>query len=280
MNIKYINNLHTTKIHKEKDVTFITFDILDDENIIHGFSTRLGGVSKDYLGSMNLSFHRGDDNNLVMENHKRFADALGYDYRNLVFSDQIHETKIRIVDKSDCGKGILKDSDIIGYDGLVTNVAGIPLITFYADCVPIYFYDPIKLVVGMAHSGWRGTVKKISQNMINTMIDTYGSKVEDIICAIGPSICQDCYEVSKDVIDEFNLAFGEDIASTFSISNGNDKYQLDLHKANKYILEEAGILSNHIAVTDLCTCCNSDLLFSHRASHGKRGNLAGVIMIK
>lgn len=250
------------------------------DDIIHGFSTRKGGVSNAFLSSLNLSFSRGDRVENVTENHRRFGEACGYDYKKLVFSDQVHSTEIYKVTKDDIGKGIIKESDIKGIDGLVTDVPGIPLITFYADCVPLYFYDPVKKVVALAHSGWKGTVEKIGTKMIKKMTEWYGSNPSDIICAIGPSICKDCYEISKDVADRFRDEFKPENNKEMMIDKGGDKYQLDLHKACKINFMEAGVLEEHIAMPDLCTCCNDDLLFSHRKSRGMRGNLAAVIMLK
>ncbi len=266
---------------KAVKVPVIKYKIYDEyEDIIHGFSTRKGGVSNAHLSSLNLSFSRGDRKEHVIENHRRFGDACGYDYKKLVFSDQVHTTEIHRVKEADTGKGIIKESDIKGIDGLLTDIPGIPLITFYADCVPNYFYDPVKKVVGLAHSGWKGTVEKIGSKMIDKMVEWYGSRPEDIVCAIGPSICQNCYEISKDVADKFKAEFKPENNKDIMIDKGNDKYQLDLHKACKINLLEAGILEEHIAMPDLCTCCNDDLLFSHRKTKGMRGNLAAVIMLK
>ena len=148
-NITYINQDKTTEIKEENGVPYIVFKNLELPGIVHGFSTRLGGVSEEIYSTMNLSFHRGDDMDAVMENHRRLAQAVGYDYRRLVFSDQVHETVIRKITEEDAGKGITRESDITETDGLMTNVKDLPLITFYADCVPVFFYDPVKEVVAM-----------------------------------------------------------------------------------------------------------------------------------
>lgn len=282
MELQYINDSRVCKIKERNGVPYITFPKLSmyDEDILHGFSTRLGGVSKDHLSSMNLSFTRGDDRENVLENHHRFGEALGYDERKLVFSNQVHLTNFHKVTRKDAGKGIIKESDIIEIDGLVTDEPGIPIITFYADCVPLFFYDPVKKVIAMAHSGWRGTVEKIGAKMTAFMEKEYGSKREDIVCAIAPSICQKCYEVSEDVALHFLEVFGDGYGEELLYKKENGKYQLNLHKACEITLLEAGILKEHLDVTDLCTCCNPEFLFSHRASHGMRGNLAGVMMIK
>lgn len=279
LSIKYANQNHSTRVHESEGVVYLTFRNLEQAGVLHGFSTRLGGVSQGDLSTMNLSFHRGDDPEAVMENHRRFAQAIGYDERKLVFSDQVHTTKIYKVTEADCGKGITRESDIIGIDGLVTNRPGIPLITFFADCVPLFFYDPVGKVVALAHSGWRGTVARIGKVMLDYMKQEYHTQAKDVLCAIGPSICQDCYEISGDVAEEFQKEFTEVQYKDFMRSVGSGKYHLDLWKVNQYILLEAGIRKEHLETTDICTCCNPDLLFSHRASHGKRGNLGAVIML-
>ena len=288
--IKYINGYdfdnRTTRIDIEdigdgNKVPVIRYKIFDNyKDIVHGFSTRLGGVSKEHLASMNLSFSRGDERENVIENHRRFAKAVGYDYTKLVFSDQVHDVKIHNVTIEDVGKGICNESDIIGIDALVTNVTNIPLITFFADCVPVYFYDPVKKVIALAHSGWKGTVKKIGSLVVKYMTEHYGTAPEDVLCAIGPSICMDCYEVSADVAEAFSTAYSVEQINSMLYDKGNGKYQLDLHKACLYNLTDAGVLEEHIALPDICTCCNSGILFSHRATKGMRGNLAAVLMMK
>ncbi|MCM1157596.1 MAG: peptidoglycan editing factor PgeF [Bacteroidales bacterium] len=269
-------------MQEKNEVVYVTFPVFSAyrNELVHGFSTRLGGVSREHLASMNLSFTRGDDRERVLENHRRFAEALGYDEEKLVFSDQVHGTDFYKVTREDCGKGIVRESDIREIDGLVTNEPGVPIITFYADCVPLFFYDKAKKVIAMAHSGWRGTVEKIGAKMVSFMSTEYGSRAEDILCAIAPSICQKCYEVSEDVAMRFLDVFGAEYGEELLYAKENGKYQLNLHKACEVTLLEAGIQKEHIEVTDICTCCNPEIFFSHRASGGKRGNLAGVMMIK
>ncbi len=282
MKLNYINTSKTCQLNEKNGVTYITFPKLAnyDSQILHGFSTRLGGVSKGHLSSMNLSFTRGDERSAVLENHRRFGKALGYDEKKLVFSNQVHKTEIYKVTQKDCGKGIVYDSDILEIDGLVTDEPGVPMITFYADCVPLMFFDPVKRVIAMAHSGWKGTVARIGEKMVAYMNSEYGCNAADIIVAIAPSICQNCYEVSEDVAKAFEREFGTSYGNTLLYRNENGKYQLNLHKACEITLLEAGILQEHLDITDICTCCNKDFLFSHRASNGMRGNLGAVMMIR
>lgn len=276
--VKLKGNKRDTKINEANGVVYLTFPILEQFGVKHGFSTRLGGVSEGMFSSMNLSFQRGDDRDKVEENYKRICNVLNMNHKNVVLSNQVHDTKIKLVTKEDAGKGMIEESDIIGIDGLITKEKDIPLVTFYADCVPLFFYDPIKEVIAAAHSGWRGTKEKIGKKMVETMEEEFGCKKEDVVAVIGPSICQDCYEVSEDVVLEFQEVFKEE-TSLFVKAKENGKYNLDLWKVNSMILKEAGILEKHMSLPNLCTCCNPKLLFSHRASKGKRGNLAGFISL-
>ena len=196
MHFKKSNDNQSTILH-EGSVPYLTFKKLDQAGVRHGFSTRMGGVSEGMFSTLNLSYNRGDKKEAVDENFRRISEAIGFDHTKLVFSNQIHETRIHKVTKEDCGK-VMKDMD-----GLATNEQGIPLYTGYADCVPLFFYDPVEKAVALAHSGWRGTVGRIGAKMVQFLENEYGSKKENIIAAIGPSICRSCYEVSEDVADEF-----------------------------------------------------------------------------
>ena len=201
------------------------------------------------------------------------------DYDKFVFTDQTHTTNVRKVTAEDAGNGLTREREFHDTDGLITDVPGLVLSTFYADCVPLYFVDPVHRAIGLSHSGWRGTVNRMGKATIEAMRMEYGSRPEELRCAIGPSICQDCYEVSGDVSVEFERAFAGH-ENEILIAKENGKYQLDLWKANEIVLLDAGVLPEHIEITDICTCCNPDLLFSHRASHGKRGNLGAFLCLK
>lgn len=269
------------KVVEREGVPFLVFPGLDEtEAVIHGFSTRMGGVSEGMFSSMNLSFARGDEEGRVRENFARLGRAMGLDCRNLVFSDQTHTSNVRVVTEADRGKGFVREKDYRDVDGLVTNVPGLVLATFYADCVPLFLVDPVHRAVGLSHSGWKGTVGKIGKRTVELMKEQYGTRPEDLTAAIGPSICQDCYEVSEDVIGQFQEAFEKTYWKEIFYEKPDGKYQLNLWRANELIFREAGLLPERILTTDLCTCCNAKLLFSHRASKGKRGNLGAFLMLK
>lgn len=277
----YKNQEHILEEKQVGEVLYLSYPLLENTGIVkHGFSTRIGGVSEGIWSSMNLSFSRGDDESNVRENFKRMAQALDIEEDSYVFSMQTHTTNVRKVTLEDKGKGIVKPLDYKDVDGLITNVPGLCLSTFYADCVPLFLVDPVHRAIGLSHSGWRGTVGKMGQVTLQKMQEEYGTNPNDVIAAVGPSICQDCYEVSEDVILEFQKQFDQKHWDVLYYKKANEKYQLNLWKANEIVLEEAGILKQNIAVTNVCTCCNSEMLFSHRASKGKRGNLAAFMMIK
>lgn len=282
-------------IHREEELVYLTFPALEETGMVeHLFSTRLGGVSQGQFATMNLSFTRGDDPDCVAENFRRIGKVLGISPEDFVFTDQTHTANVRRVFKTDQGKGFLLERDYQDIDGLVTNEPGVVLTAFFADCVPLYFVDPVKRAIGLSHSGWKGTVQKIGKATVEMLQREFGSHPSDIITAIGPSICGDCYEVGWDVAEQFTRAFpatvqlkekkeaGHRKATSGQIirEKENGKYLLDLWEANRQVLLEAGILQEHICITDICTCCNPELLFSHRASKGKRGNLGAFLVIK
>jgi hypothetical protein len=285
---KEIHNDMDKKIEKSENITwveregvpFLQFPFLQGYPLAHGFSTKLGGVSSGDCSTMNLSFTRGDAVCDVRENHRLFARAVGYDISELVLTDQVHSTNIRRVGAGDCGEVFLEHRSIRETDGLVTNEKNVVLMTFFADCVPLLFYDPVRQAVGNAHSGWRGTVQKMGEKMVERMGREFGSDPEDLRAVIGPSICQACYEVDEAVIREFDLAFDEKYWDDIYEKKENGHYQLDLWQANRIVLEEAGLRPEHICVSGVCTYENPKQLFSHRFTNGRRGNLCAVIGLR
>lgn len=274
-------NMSHMNVRKNKGVTYLTWPEFEKiPGFVHGFSTRLGGVSEGIYSSMNLSFTRGDKEEAVRENYNRISAALGFSPEDIVTSDQTHTANVRVITAEDRGNGITKPRPYTDVDGMITNVPGLVLATFYADCVPLYFADPVHKAVGLSHSGWRGTAAGIGAVTVKELQKHYGTRPEDIYAAVGPSICQDCYEVSEDVILEFQKTFSRELWKDIFYRKENGKYQLNLWEANRQILLGAGILPEHISMPNLCTCCNPEFLYSHRASQGKRGNLGAFLGIK
>ncbi|WP_455034595.1 peptidoglycan editing factor PgeF [Lachnoanaerobaculum gingivalis] len=285
MSIKILkkNDKNILKLKKARNgVEYFSFEALEKyEGLINGFSTRIGGVSEGPYASMNLSFSREPDNkDGVLENYKRMAEALGVKEDSFVLSYQEHSTNVRVVGKRDMGKGVSVERDYRNIDGLITDERGITLGAFFADCIPLYFYDRKKQVIGLAHSGWRGTCKKMGAVMIDEMAKNFGTDAKDVIACIGPGICQDCYQVSEDVYEEFSKNFRrEDIESIFR-EDGKDHFRLSLWKANETVLKEAGVLPENIFTSNICTACNPDLLYSHRIMGDIRGNMAAFLALK
>lgn len=279
ISLRYHSQSRPIVLKEQNDVPFFVFPLLEGTSLVkHGFSTRLGGVSQGYFSTMNLTFTTGDNKDAVLENYRRIGGAMGIRPEDMVLSYQTHTTNIRRVTEEDRGKGITRERDYRDVDGLITDVPGIALVTFYADCVPLYFLDPVHKAIGLSHSGWRGTVERMGAKTIRAMEEAYGSRSEDILACVGPSICQSCYEVSEDVARQFMEAFPKEAhGSILESGRAPGKYQLDLWRANQWVLEEAGIHKDHLAVTNVCTCCNPKVLFSHRASKGKRGNLGAFL---
>ena len=268
----------TLDIIKKDGLTYIQFPRLTACGAVkHIFSTRMGGVSNSIYGPMNLSFNRGDSRENVLGNYKILCGAVGIDINKLVLTHQTHTANVRAVTEEDCGTGIFKEpfSDV---DGLITDRPGVALVTQYADCTPLVFCDPVRRVAATSHAGWRGTVQEIGAATVKKMIDEFGCRAENIIAGIGPCIGKCCYEVDDPVINGFKKLDYINISDIAEEKSGG-KYMLDLVTANKLILIHAGIDPNNIDASDICTCCNSRELHSHRASPLKRGNLAAIIAL-
>lgn len=272
-------NSKTMKLNNHDTVPYLTYNSLEEIKFIkHGFSTRLGGVSKGIFSTMNLALNRGDNIDDVMENYRRLAKSIGVDFNTLVASSQDHNTFVRNVTKEQYGIGITKPKDILSVDGLITNQPNVTLVTYYADCTPLFFVDTNKKAIGLAHAGWRGTVGRIGQKVVEKMKQDFGTNPQDLVCAIGPAISKCCYEVDKSCADEFYRL--EEIDTEKCIfPKENNKFIIDLLETNRQILVSAGVKEENITLSDLCTKCNSNLLWSHRATNGQRGTMCAMMSI-
>lgn len=254
--------------------TFCKFNELDF--LTHGFSTRLGGVSTGCFESMNLSFSRGDAREAVSENFARICTAMGSDSSNTVLSAQTHKTELYNVTAADRGRGVTRELGYSDIDGLLTDESGVLLCTQYADCVPLFFADPVRRVVATSHAGWKGTAARIGAKTVERMRKDYGCATENIICGIGPSIGKCCFEVEEDVAGVFS-AMEEGVPCVREAGKG--KFHVDLWEINSRILISAGVVPENIAVSGLCTRCRPDIFWSHRAEGNARGSLAAFIGI-
>ena len=280
MNINYLNFTNTTVYHSGR-VPFFTFKNFEKLDFIrYGFSTRLGGVSKGDFSTMNLSFTLSDEPDRVGENFRLMGAALNIDCEDMIYAMQTHTANVMAVNHTHKGMGIIKERNFRDVDGLITNEEGICLVTGHADCVPVFLADPVRRAIGLSHAGWKGTVSDIAGATVKAMGECYGCKPADMVAFIGPSICRDCYEIGADVAEKFAEAYGKLVFDDILFPEASGKFKLDLHRANFHNLLNAGLKEENIGLTDVCTCCNPDLLFSHRASHGKRGGMCGFLQIK
>ena len=273
-------NSKTMTLKENKGVPYLTYNRLSDIDFIrHAFSTKHGGVSTDEWTSMNFAFSRGDNPENVLENYKIFSDAVGFDYNSLVTSSQDHHTYVRPVTKNECGIGIWREKDIMSVDALITNEPNVTLVTHYADCTPLFFVDTVGKAIGLAHAGWRGTVGKIGEEVIKKMTALYGTNPSNVVVAIGPAISKCCYEVDEDCAENFyNLKDLDN--SKFIFPKEDGKYMIDLLETNRQIVMKEGVKKENIVLSDLCTKCNSDLLWSHRATNGHRGTMCAFMCIE
>lgn len=285
---------NSMKLREQQGVTMLVFPEWEKLSFLtHGMSTRHGGVSTGIYATMNFKEDGEDTQENIRENYRRIAKALGCDVNRIVRPCLVHGNHVHLVTEEDYGNGALHPSTLADTDALITAAPGVTLCATYADCVPLFFVDTQKKAIGLAHSGWRGTVKKIGLETVKAMQESFGSRPEDILAAVGPCICGDCYEVGEEVAAEFKKAFGKAETEQSAVSEqleqakshilrvGKEgKYQLDLRRANEAVFLEAGILPEHITISDVCTCCNPELLFSHRATKGKRGALGAFLGLR
>ncbi len=261
---------------KEKNgIKYTSFDIFDSIDFINcKVSTKLGGVSKEFYESMNLSFSIGDREDLVYQNYRLFANNLGFTYENIQRGYQTHGKNISIVrnDFEEFSKTPqFKDTDI-----LITSETNVPIVTLFADCVPIFLVDKKNKTIAVVHSGWRGTLEKAVKVAIEKMNELHSIDKDDLLVGIGPSIHECCFLVDDDVFNEFNRY------SEYKkyIKKIDKKYSIDLQSINKQSIIETGlVLEKNIEISKYCTCCNTDIFFSHRKQNVKRGSMAGFLEI-
>ncbi|ACB84896.1 peptidoglycan editing factor PgeF [Natranaerobius thermophilus] len=257
-------------------VIYITSDFFDTEQVMIGFSTRYGGVSKPPFNSLNLGFSVPDNPANVVENRIRFVKALGANPYHAVIGNQIHSNQVTVVKEPGSIDMITNpDSGIANTDGLITDSSNIMLLGSFADCVPLYFYEPDRSLIGIVHAGWRGTWQGIAIQAVEK-IKQEGGSVSRLKVIIGPSIGPCCYQVGKELYEQWGK--GEDREQVFKNKQGY--WFLDLWRANKLLLKRAGVPSENILSGELCTMCNHDLLFSHRKGGKYTGRMMGLISLK
>lgn len=263
--------------HDVNSLWYGTFTHFDKLGIKHGVSSRLGGISTPPFRSLNLGLHTGDEDQNVIVNRERFCKTVGVEATHIVTAQQTHTDQVVVVTKDHLGRGATVYSEAIEHtDALVTNVPGVPLMLFFADCVPVLIVDPVHKAIGIAHAGWKGTVAKIAQKTILTMQQQFGTNPQQCLVGIAPSIGPCCYEVDEFVMNQLKEQFPkwEEL-----VQPAGDKWHLDLWQANRLQLEEIGVASENILVSSVCTACNNELFFSYRAEQGCAGRMGAIIVL-
>ena len=260
---------------KEQDGSYLQIEGWQQlhPRLVAGFTTRHGGVSKEPYHTFNFGLHVPDDQNDVLTNRKRLAAKLNFPFENFVSGEQVHDTFVKEVTDKDKGKGaITYESSIKGTDGIITNQKGQLCTAFFADCVPLYFFDPVTEYIGIAHAGWKGTVGRIAENMVEAFKEK-GTRLENLHVAIGPCISKDYYEVDDHVIMSIDPINRKKTVTALS----NNHFLLDLKQLNVEILLQSGVIRHNIEVTKYCTFRDEDLFFSYRRDFGKTGRMLGFL---
>ncbi len=256
---------------------YLSFDILEETGLVkQAFTTRNGGISPIPFNTLNLGFNTGEDPEIIRANHQRIAQALEVDSRRMVRGEQVHGLEIQVVTEQNQG-GVWEPDKVLPHtDGLITNQPGIMLASYYADCVPILLLDPRQKAIALLHAGWKGTVGKIAALGVQALQKNFGTRPDDCRAVIAPSVGLCCYQVGEDVASQFRANYAD--WPEFMQADGLEKFRLDLKKANRQALEEAGV--RQIALIDLCTCCRADWFFSYRRQKGKCGRMASLLMLQ
>lgn len=255
--------------------------LLDSAGVLHGFSSRQGGVSKPPFGTLNLGMSVGDDPAAVQENRHRFFGTFGIDPDRVVRARQVHGDGILRVDEALEGQPgfprcLVEEGT--GYDALITRLAGRALVVSTADCLPILIHDPVRGAVAAVHAGWRGTARGVAGKALLAMRTFYGTDPADCRAAIGPGIRGCCFEVDGPVMEAMAGALPDWEAHATPSRPGHCR--LDLGKINRAILERAGVPGDQVEVMELCTACRSELFFSHRAEKGRTGRMMNFILLE
>lgn len=268
-----------TVLVTDGDLKYIEFECLAEfgDTLAHCMSTRSGGFSTGECSSLNLGFGRNDSRDNVLRNFQLLCNSAGFDTNTLVLTNQVHGNIVRNVDKRDIGKGLYRESDLTGVDGLVTQADDVTMVTFHADCVPVFLFEPGIKAAALLHSGWRGTLKSIVTQALGQMAGLPGLQADRLVAVMGPSIGSCCFEVGEDVYSLFKSKH-RDTAFYETVQNG--KWKIDLHGIIKSEMIEKGLKEENIHISGICTKCRNDLFFSYRGDHGKTGSLAAFMQLK
>ncbi len=259
------------------NLLFLTVPAWQDNGAKAVFTTRRGGSSSGAYCSLNLGLHVGDDRQPVLANRRRLVNLFGFSLEQMVSCQQVHGNAVGVVQKGDSGKGALSDEEALkGWDAMVTAEPGLVLTTFYADCIPLFFFDPEEMVIGIAHSGWKGTYLRIAEQTVQAMVGVMGCNPAQIEVFIGPGVGPCCYQIQAELADKVKDSFADfnDI-----IYEDKEGYFWDLKTTNEQILISTGILESNIIKCPLCTSCDEKHFFSYRRDQGITGRMGAAIAL-
>ncbi len=266
-------------LFKNNDLTYLSIDNWLKAGVNLAFSTRHGGESTGCFESCNLGLHVGDDLDRVLANRCKFLQAFQADLGQAVCCQQVHEDLILKIDASHQGRGVFDYAQsLANCDGMITNIPGVHLLTFYADCIPIYFFDPVHRAIGMAHSGWKGTMAHIAIKTLQAMEQAYASRKEDLYIAIGPGIGPCCFEIADNLAEQVVQGFPG--YQNIIIQKDSDGCHWDLPATNRLMLINAGVNPEHISNCNLCTACHPEWFFSYRRDKGETGRMGALIALE
>ncbi len=255
------------------DRLYLQSDLLKSvKSVGHCFTAKNGGVSCGKIEGLNLGYRVGDGKISVDANYRLIAEDMGFSFERITAGRQTHSSNIRVITEEDAGKGVSRESEFSDVDGLVTNVRDLPLVVYYADCVPILLADESAGVIAAVHSGWRGTVGKIAAKAVEIMTAQFGASALRIKAAIGPSIGPCCFETGGEVA----CCFDESLVTECQ----NGKFRVDLWRANENILTHCGLKRENIDILKMCTICNSDTLYSYRTHKESTGRMGAFVVLK
>ncbi len=267
----------SVRIEKNGKEAYLHFSNLEKLGFLnHCVTTRAGGLSKSPFNGMNMGLFTEDSRESVLMNHKKAAEYMDYELNDAIFTNQVHGDEIALIDEGFTGEKFWLGERALDKDGIITRLPRRPIVAFFADCAGVFVADPVQRAVGIAHVGWKGTVKEIGRKTIEAMGEAFGTKASDCYAAVGPSIGPCCFEVREEVAELFSRLYGQ---SVLSESEKPGRWKVDLWQANRIQLARAGVMAENIEISGLCTFCRDDLFYSHRRDKGKTGRMAGIMEI-
>jgi YfiH family protein len=266
------------KWQQKGDIAYLTLPEWEQQGVKVAVSGRQGGYSTGEFASLNLALHVGDNPSTVLKNRELWAETVGVEPGDMVCACQTHSDHIAVVDEGYRGRGVFDyTTGLPDTDALVTDRPEVYLMAFYADCVPILLFDRVAGVVGLVHSGWKGTIARIAARTLVCMQKEFGCRVSDVMAFVGPSIGGCCYEVGQDLAARARRVLGLNVELRTTVEG---KFFWDLPRTNQIILERAGLLSENILISSICTRCHQECFYSYRGSEGETGRIGVLLGLK